>query len=263
MSNRLDDINKETSTPVSTDAPLDHHPDSLAPLGKILVDEQSGPGEVCYRAARLAMVALHDGALAMQQAYDAIALPVDVSMKGTGAFRRQVPENKKAELANAMASKFASIAKTAERNEASVQDSIASLESRIATALGNPRRNDNSVATAASEIRTHIKSLPSKDRMGFLNDAIEQGDREVLDAVIGYSCFASGLDRKQLVVVRQLAAAKFAPRETRQLEAARTVFDRCRAAQQSFVGRYLKLLPKVGEESRATVALRKLKSEAA
>ena len=165
-------------------------PTSSRRLGPILADGE-GPGQMAYIAARTALASLYQGLSDIESAHAAMTAPYLGGRKVIegNVTRHEIPDNRRAEVANAMGQSFNRIAHTVEANNVTVAESVAMLSKRVEQSLINPRRNEFATAQNAAEIRQHIRSLPEGKRMDFLHAAIKQGDHEVATAVIGASCF--------------------------------------------------------------------------
>jgi hypothetical protein len=170
----------------------------------------------------------------------------------------EVPNDKRPALANAMGQRFESAAKTVDRSIGAIKESLGALEKATDSKLLNPRRNEVSVAQAASEIRAYVKGFPNAaERMAFLNDQIKDGNHEVASAVLQTTGWVSGLTPKELGIVRTLAEEKFAPREMAQRDAARKALDTVMQAGGNFVREYHKMIPRIVPD-KGTDAVRRL-----
>ena len=168
---------------------------------------------MAYIAARTALASLYQGLSDIESAHAAMTAPYLGGRKVIegNVTRHEIPDNRRAEVANAMGQSFNRIAHTVEANNVTVAESVAMLSKRVEQSLINPRRNEVATAQNAAEIRQHIRSLPEGKRMDFLHAAIKQGDHEVATAVIGASCFTSGLNREQHETIRGLASGALPP----------------------------------------------------
>jgi hypothetical protein len=108
-----------------------------------------------------------------------------------------------------------------------ISESIATLDEGVAQSLVHPKENLASVVQEAAQIRDYVRNLPQKERMGFIHDAIERGERNVVAAVVGReggpSPWISGLTPDEQRTLRGLAAQAMAPAASKQLEALRHV----------------------------------------
>ncbi|MBK3666305.1 hypothetical protein JJE66_34460 [Bradyrhizobium diazoefficiens] len=71
-------------------------------------------------------------------------------------------------------------------------------------------------------MRTYVKALPEEKRNAFIFQAISDGDRANVASVLHAQPFLSGLSAKAQGMLRQHAAAKFAPQDHAQHQAAAT-----------------------------------------
>jgi hypothetical protein len=94
----------------------------------------------------------------------------------------------------------------------------------------------------------------------FVAQAIDAGDLPTVAAILAAQPFLSGLSAKQAANARELAARKFAPVHYDQLVATEKVIDRVKAASQSFLGRFGKVLElRNSPKAKADAGLAKLR----
>lgn len=96
------------------------------------------------------------------------------------------------------------------------------LAERVATALEEAKRKTPEGLSHASELRAYVKALPEEKRSAFIFQAISDGDRATVASVLHAQPFLSGLSAKAQGMLRQHAAAKFAPQDHAQHQAAAT-----------------------------------------
>jgi hypothetical protein len=256
MNDRLNKLNESSAVVLDAKVSPTLHPDAIFPQGSILVDDNGGPGETAYAACRSALRTMYLALSEIEAAHQAQLAPVS---SPKGQVRMEVPAERRAALSDAMARRFESVANAHARSEAAIAESIAQLQTRIANSLAHPNRERASVVQVASEIRAHMKSMGGAgQRMEFLQNAIAEGDIEVTAAVLGSTCWVSGLDKKQFAAVKDAAERRFAPRETAQRDAAERVKAALYSASRTFTGRYMDLLPTI-QPSAADQALKKLR----
>lgn len=256
MNNRLNKLNESSAVVLDAKVSPALHPDAILPQGNVLVDENGGPGETAYAACRSALRTMYSGLSEIEAAHQAQLVPVGGAK---GLTKMDVPAERRPALSDAMARRFEAVANNHARSEATVHESIAQLEHRIANAVAHPNRERASVVQVASEIRAHMKNMETAaERMAFLQNAIAEGDIEVTAAVLGSSCWVSGLDKKQFAILKNAAERQFAPREAAQRDAVEKVKAALLSASQTFTRRYLELLPTI-QPSAADQALKKLR----
>jgi hypothetical protein len=256
---KLSEINAATAAEINTAVPVDQHPDTKSRHGATLVDDQGGAGQSAYSAGRAALASVYKGLSEIEKAYHAQLVPTATGQKGPGATRMLIPNERKAPLADAMHAMFARTATTMERNSRVVDENLSDLEQRIAIAISNPNKDRVGTAQAASEIRQYISSLKnSGERMKFLQESIAAGELEIVSAVLGTSCWISGLNKAEFAIIREAAESRFAPREAKQRAAVQAIKKQIESATASFMQRYVKLLPRP-EQSPADKALAALK----
>lgn len=256
---RLKSILENTSTPISAHLSPTMHPDSVHNLGPILVDGQGGPAEAGFAAARSALRALYEVGLKIHNGQQAMLEPVNVAVGGSQpVLQMQVPAHRAAELAAAMGASAARLSAQLERSVNEVDSSIATLESRMASATTNPRKDTTSESASASEIRAYVAAMKPGERMNFLERCCQDGDHQVVTAVLDGSHWVAGLSREQVNIIRAFAHEKWASRETAQSRALRSVKQQLENASAAFGQHYARLLPKVANDPKAA-ALAELK----
>jgi hypothetical protein len=260
MATKLDQINAAITSPVHTTAPLDAHPDALNPFGAVLASEDAPPQSVeCYKAGRSALqvvyAATHDISEADRALRDEFGTRLEVDGR---RIDRAIPDDRRQQFAADLGHKFAQVAKRFDSHLAVAADCVGKLESDIEKAIQNPNRDTQSVAQAASDIRAYVRALPDDRRMSFLHQAANDGDREVLAAVLQSTPWISGLNRESFAVVRSLAAEKLAPRESSQLAAAQKLHDHLSKAAGTFARFYRGKIPVIHENANVK-AIQKLK----
>jgi hypothetical protein len=256
MNDRLNKLNESSAVVLDAKVSPALHPDSISPQGAVLVDENGGPGETAYAACRSALRTMYSALSEIEAAHRAQLVPASGPK---GPTKMVVPAERRAALSDAMARRFEGVADTHARSEAVIHESIGQLEQRIGNAVAHPNRERASVVQVASEIRAHTKGMGTAgERMAFLQNAIAEGDIEVTAAVLGSSCWVSGLDKKEFAVLKDAAERRFAPRETAQRDAAEKVKAALLAASHTFTGRYMELLPAI-RPSAADQAIKKLR----
>jgi hypothetical protein len=254
MNDRLKTINESTATPVNTRSGLSGHPDALANIAPTLVDGGGGAGESAYQAARVGLKSMYDALGEMDAATAANLAPVARGSRTA----MEIPNDRRAALANAMGQRFESAAKTVDRSIGAIKESLAALEKAVDSALLNPRRNETGVATAAAQIRDYVRSLKDGGaRMQFLKTSIDNADHETISAVLQTSNWISGLSREEAQLVRELAEQKFATRAANQRNAARKALDTVMQAGGRFVSEYHKMVPRIVPD-KGTDAVRRL-----
>jgi hypothetical protein len=173
---------------------------------------------------------------------------------------REIPEERRAQLAADLGARFESTARAFDRNLGIVNEAIANLDNRLERALG-PKKDSPATAQAASDIRNYVRGLSDGKRMDFLHKAATEGDHEVVTAVLSTTPWVSGINREQAATIRDLAAEHFAPKEYAARNAARKVADHLRQSSQNFVAAFKKLQPTVKPSAHAA-AMAKLKESA-
>ena len=115
------------------------------------------------------------------------------------------------------------------------------LSKRVLTAIDEPNRMTPEGLALAQEVRSHVKSLPSKARNAFVVKAIALNDKATVAALLHAQPFLSGLDGAALGILRQRAAVKFAPVDSAQLGATTAALEHVTNAVSLLFERYTKL----------------------
>jgi hypothetical protein len=77
------------------------------------------------------------------------------------------------------------------------------------------------VGGMSAEIRAYVKSLPEGQQMGFIRNAIENGDERTVGATLAGVAYLSGITPEQQSVLLRLYHEKTNPRAAKQLRAAK------------------------------------------
>lgn len=152
---------------------------------------------------------------------------------------------------------FARVAKTFDTTRASLVKGIEHLEGELSQPVVS-----GAGTFEASDIRRHMKELPSGERMSFIHKAIEEGDSVTTSAVLGARHYLSGIDAKTQAVLTRMWHEKANPSLAKRLK----VMQGARALIEQRAGLVFKELEKaVGAPPHKVKALRdaKTKSEQA
>lgn len=238
------------------------HPDSILPLGAVLAADDTPLSAEAFSSARQGLRALYQtlndveiADIEMRKQHGS-ALVVDGK-----SIRQEISPERANELAATMGQRWESVARIFDQHLGRVRETQEALAATIEKALTNPKRNEPSVAAAASDIRKYIASLPDAKRMDFLHGAVESGDHEIASAVLATTPWVTGINREQFGVIKDLASKKFAEREYQQHAALARVVDAMTLAARNFTARFEALLPKV-RVSPADAAMKALKTGA-
>ena len=263
MNPKLEAIRAETTCAIDTLTPLDMHPDSILPTGPVLVQDGGSPyAELIFKHGRLGMRALHDTLAAATRAVRDISVPTNIATnQGGKVLRSKVPDEKKPALHAALVEALGRSVRTFQGNLTATEEGISKLNATIDHKLADPDSHKPSAASVASDIRRVLREYSSEQRIHAVNAAIREGDIEVARAVLGASPFASGLERKDLVLLRDIAEQQFAPRQHAQRAAGHQVLAQMMKAQKLFADRFGALLPKL-EESKSDQSLARLRAGA-
>lgn len=209
-------------TTIRTDVPISLHPDALSNLTDTL-NQQNTPGEQVWTASREALEVCYHGYALLNDTESALkeANPQTRLVNGRPTI---VVENTK-EFAAATEAAWKRIAPVIDGKVKQLRGCMTLLAERVATALEDPRRKTPEGLSHASEVRAYVKALPEEKRSAFIMQAINEGDRATVASVLHAQAFLSGLSAEAQSTLRQQAAAKFAPQDYAQHQAAATALD--------------------------------------
>lgn len=266
---KLAEINQQTAVAVSAKVSPAAHPDAIVTFGDVLCAGDGGPGQIGYSTGRSALKALYQGSIDVDDAHASLLTPHASGQRGPNGApvpSMEVPVERRAELAALINGKAARVASHVQRCADRIGESIAMLEDRVGVALTHPNQNQPCVVAEQQQIRDYVRSLKQTERTGWLQSRIDKGDRAVIAAVIGPadpmrapSPWISGLTPEQQSLLRQFAADKFAPVESKQLAALKQVQSQVMKACEVFANVIAVKMPKVVEDKRSAAALAKLK----
>lgn len=233
-----------------TDATLDLLPQNIEPLREVLCDAPDSAAAPAYRSAWAAL----EKTAASVAAISGLARELRNQPQVPGA-----PPD--AAATSAMGASFSRASTMLARAQDDIQAAAVALTSKIQASTLHPRRNEVSVAAAASEIRAYVKSLPSLERMSFLMNACDKGDREAISAIVQGGPFISGFDREQFALAKDFAERAFAPREAKQRDTLQKLATKLESAGSTMLQRYSKSVPKeTPHVKRKSEALKKIEA---
>jgi hypothetical protein len=149
-------------------------------------------------------------------------------------------------LAQAAEAAFKHTATLVDKQRAAMETQRAHLEQSVASKLRAPSTDQR----FADPCRSHIKGLQPSDRIPFLMRIINAGDLATVSAVLEGPAYLSGLDEDQRALVLATAMKRFAPAETKELQAVETAIGRVEAGAGAFVKKYADLLKASGDPRR-------------
>lgn len=149
---------------------------------------------------------------------------------------------------------FAKVAQRMDGSRASLEAGIAHLEKELNAPIELRSSHPLSV-----EIRAHVKSLPSADRMGFIKQAIDAGDHETARACFSGPAYLSGLEPGMQQSLLRIYREKANPAAAKRLK----VLNSAKAYIEDRGGLVIKELEKaVGLPPHKVEQLRKAKTKA-
>lgn len=263
---RLEQLNAATSIPrerLRGGVPQSLHPDQLSDLGDALVDTDGATVSVnAYSAARSAMKLMLESLTDIDDAVQAamVTRPVPNQIVAPGnkpMLQKVVDPSHAAQVRGAMASSADRVARGVEKHLTSIQTSLTAMEQQVEARLRNPRAD----SAESTDIRRFVFSLPANERREWVAQRIQEGDLITAHAVLNASPWASGLDPKAAGLLREVAQQRFAPAETRMLDALRKADAKVRTAMSTYASEYGRRLPEV-PDTRLDGALKNLRGAA-
>jgi hypothetical protein len=234
----------------NTDAGLDLRPENIEPYRGVLCDEPDSAAAPAFRSSWAAL----EKTTASVAAIVGLAREIRSTPQVPGA-----PPD--AAATSAMGASFSRASTMLARAQDDIQAAAVTLTSKIQASVLHPRRNDVSVAAAATEIRAYVKSLPSVERMSFLMNACDKGDREAISAIVQGGPFISGFDREQFALAKDFAERAFAPREAKQRDTLQKLASKLESAGAKMLQQYSKSVPKeTPHVKRKSDALKKVEA---
>jgi hypothetical protein len=285
----LEKLLAATAVPVTSQAGLDHHPDSLtgehrdektgAPLesdAEMMTAENGNlAARTIFSAGRQALAMSYqtksDIAAAVKASTELIPPHVANGRRVAGSIVEngetvytRIKESAIIPLRESATSRFSSCAKRIDLCTGQIQDGLAALDKTINKSIEEKPTTPDDVAVA-SEIRAHVAHIDPKGnaRVAFVVAAIQEGDRAVISAVLGRSqAFLSGLNRGEYTALREMAEKKLNPREFRQRQIGQRILTTVDSAGSQLLGNMATLLQKTARIPVNTTsdALAKLKT---
>ena len=124
------------------------------------------------------------------------------------------------ETADYAAAQFQRIARRFDSASANLQTIITGLETELSAPI-----EAGTNGTLAAEIRAHVKSLKTGERMGFVQKMIVDGDVRSAQAVLGGPGFLSGLETDTLTILTRIFHEHHQPLKAKRLKAAKGALD--------------------------------------
>ena len=174
---------------------------------------------------------------------------------------RRIPESRAAEFSDGLGRCLARASVSLDETDNAITKAESELTSRISAALRDPNREKPSNVANATAIREYVAKLPDDKRVWWVTKAIEVGEHDIADAILGANHYISGFDKKQANLIRQIAAEKWASREVKQLAAVTKMRGTLELAISSVFGAFKNLEPRIPAPSSQTVAMKRLKGE--
>lgn len=193
------------SVEIRADVPISIHPDALSPQAEAL---EAKPGSLA--TAQGALETAYRWIGAVNDAERALAA---LAQSEAPARRRQLPTGQseflgdlrltraglrqfsghEEELAEAAGAHMERVTKKIDAARGELIRTAETLDSAITFALTDDEAVTPRGANLAAEVRAHVKALPSKERFGFVQTAIKDGDLPTVAAIIdgSRSCLGS------------------------------------------------------------------------
>ncbi|MGH6678399.1 MAG: hypothetical protein ACREDL_05595, partial [Bradyrhizobium sp.] len=146
------------------------------------------------------------------------------------------------ELANAAEAAWKRIAPIIDRKVKELNGTITVISNRVAAAIDEPTRKTPEGIALATEVRNYVRALPLEQRTAFINQAINDSDKATIAALLHAQPFLSGLSAQAHANMRKQAAAKFAPLDSGQYDAATSAIEYVTSAGSALSARYGKVM---------------------
>jgi hypothetical protein len=225
-------------TPIRTDVPPMMHPGSLGNLEPVL-NQQNTLGAEVFNVASDALKVCYEAFGQLQDAEKALKAAKPVQRLIDGRPMQVVVSD---EYADAAQKAWDRLAPAIDRKVKQLQGTSTVLATRVDAALDHaPRKTPEGIALAA-EVRAFCKSLPVTERTTFISEAINNDDKATIAALLHAQPFLSGLTPDAHANMRLRAAAKFAPLEHAQHQAATQAMERVMNAGSQLMLRYGKAM---------------------
>lgn len=149
---------------------------------------------------------------------------------------------------------FSKVAKSFDGALASLNRSIASLEADLTAPV--EARASHVIST---EVRAHVKAMPTEQRMDFVLTAIKGGDDRTVQSLLGAPAYLSGLTTEMQQTLTRMYHEHSSPEKSKRLNAMKGAADLIRERSGLLFGELEKA---VGEKPHVVAALRAQKAEA-
>lgn len=115
---------------------------------------------------------------------------------------------------------FARVARSMDSAKANLDKSITSLEAQLSAPVAA-----KAAQGVASEIRSFTKTMPTGERMAFIQQAITAGDETTITALLGAPSYLSGIDTKTQEVFTRLWHERNSPEIAQRVKAMKGARD--------------------------------------
>lgn len=214
------------------DIPSVAHPSWLTPEAKTLAQENT-IGADAISTAHEALINMYS---TMGSMVDAEKAHFKANPPPTTKHPVRTPRQLPRDLLEAAGTAFERTAAAVQMRVDKLEKTRTALAERVNAALSVP---ENSVSLAnGQEVRTFLRSVSPTERQKTIREAIAEGDVATVSAALNSKPFLSGLKPDQIALLRDEAAAAFAPVDHAQLGALDKTLVKTKDAAAKFVGFY-------------------------
>ncbi|WFU64845.1 hypothetical protein [Bradyrhizobium brasilense] len=258
----------EPLTPIRTDVPIDMHPDAFPSEMHNTMKQEGTLGPFAFSAAREALTLCYERLAQLNDAQKAIHHRLTVAEAKKARRRGEdvrmvngaqvIFDDVDDHLIEAARHALSDITPSVDRKMKELKGLHETLGKRVAEALDNPSRKTAEGTALAAEVRAYVKSLPDGERITFCMQAITDGDKATVAAILHAQPFLSGLTGDAQDAIRKQAAAKFAAVDSAQYDATTKLIERVMYAGNHLTARYSEVVNR--PESRRAVAAKKVRA---
>jgi hypothetical protein len=246
--------NNNNFPPLRVDVALDHHPSVLNTLHEKALRVPETLGGALLNVALDSQNGVYRCLAAVQDVRKALLaeagpIVLDSKHRPKSGNARMGPNGWEAaiddeQLRTGIDAAFNKLAPRLETNLKTLTTQRAEIARRVENQITHPDAKTPTGIALAAEVRGHVKALSKAQRVQFVLQAIEAGDKATATAVLSGPAYLSGLEPAALEMVRSSAAAKFAPVDHAQAVAADKVIAHVQRSQDSFVKTIAQLRPR-------------------
>jgi hypothetical protein len=219
-----------------TDVPIHLHPLSLDAHNAVL-DVPETLGMQVLATAREVLQHVHDGYGEINDAETALKKATNNlrMVNGRPTYHGATEEFGKAAMARAGA-----VAPKVDGALKGLNGIAKVLAERVENAIKDPAANTPHGVALGQEMRAYVRAMAPADRILFLRDAVTNGDKRTINAILSSPAYLSGIDAGSADNLRAQACMQFARQDYTQLNATNDVIAKVANAGSQLLGRAAK-----------------------